>query len=99
MPDQSDFPDDLQREIERLRRELERADRDRIRLERERDRLRRENERLQQELDLARRAAKRAGGPVLEGARRGVIRAGRGGDPDVTMDGMASGRGRRRSTT
>ena len=81
MPDQSDVPDDLEREIERLRRELERADRDRIRLERERDRLRRErdrlqrerdrlrreNERLQQALDLARRAAKRPAAPFSKG--------------------------------
>ena len=89
MPDQSDVPDDLEREIERLRRELERADRDRIRLERERDRLqrerdrlRRENERLQQELDLARRAAKRPAAPFSKGPpsrhpRRPGRRAGR----------------------
>ena len=89
MPDQSDVPDDLEREIERLRRELERADRDRIRLERERDRLqrerdrlRRENERLQQALDLARRAAKRPAAPFSKGPpsrhpRRPGRRAGR----------------------
>ena len=82
MPDQSDFPDDLAREIKRLRRELERADRDRSRLERERDRLQRENERLQQELDRARRAAKRAAAPFSKGPpkrhpRRPGRRAGR----------------------
>ena len=70
MPDQSDVPDDLAREIERLRRELARADRDRIRLERERDRLQRENERLQQALDLARRSAKRPAAPFSKGPPR-----------------------------
>ena len=84
VPNQSDAPDDLAREIERLRRELARADRDRIRLERERDRLQRErdrlqrerdrlqreNERLQQALDLARRAAKRPAAPFSKGPPR-----------------------------